>query len=130
MLGKEKRALRAVAARLKINKALVSLPVSELSLGSIRSIDDTLTKHEMVMLRFNDVAKKSDAKLMGASAAASCSAELVQTVGHTGLLFRRCRPPSVISGLLNEELEKQVASGPGKLDALKRKREERVRDTW
>jgi RNA-binding protein YhbY len=127
-MGKDKRALRAIASRLKINKALVTLPVSELSPGSIRNIDDTLTKHEMVMLRFNDVAKKADAKLMGASAAASCNAELVQTVGHTGLLFRRCHPPSVISNLLKVELEKLARSGSGKLDGVQSGRQERVRD--
>lgn len=100
--GRQRRSLRAIAARMKNTKTHISIPFDVLSTGSISNIKDTISKHEMVSVRFNSIDKKSKAKYLAAAVAEACQCEVAQTVGHSALLYKEASPPKEVTILLNE----------------------------
>lgn len=106
MNGKHKRCLRAIAGRMKIDKTLNIIPFNSLTEGSIRNIKESLATHELLQLRLNNLDKAQDVKIISASLAEETGSEVVQTVGHTLLLFKPLKPTSAMSVLLKQELEK------------------------
>jgi pyrimidine deaminase RibD-like protein/RNA-binding protein YhbY len=63
-------------------------------------LDNILWQHELVLLRFNSAGiRKKYAKVLGKRMAQDLDACLVQTVGHTCLLFRPSDPPGFNLGM-------------------------------
>jgi len=113
MTGSKRRALRALAGRLKAEQSLVEVQwssrnsqntakqkvgddledaVSQLVLDPswMETIDNLLWDHELVLLRLkNAVDKKKGAKLLGTRIAdVLVNTHVAQVVGHTALLYR------------------------------------------
>lgn len=113
--GKQRRSLRAIAARMKNTKTHVSIPFDGLTPGSIKNIKESILKHEMVSVRFNSVDKKREAKSLAEIVAEACNCEVAQTVGHTALLYKQATPPQTVTRSLNEMMNeiKAASNLPG-----------------
>ncbi|CAM9137994.1 unnamed protein product [Discosporangium mesarthrocarpum] len=90
LTGREKRALRSLAGRRRSEGKLriMNLGYIDPPDGFMQELDTSLRSHELVNVRLAAVGKKAEAKELGASLATHMDAELVQTMGHTVLLFR------------------------------------------
>lgn len=104
LTGKHNRSLRAIAGRMKLAKTLNTIQLNEVTSQSLSNIDISLASHEMVLLRMLTLDKKSAAKELGLSVAEKTNSTVVQTVGHTVLLYRPTNPPSAVSRMLQAEL--------------------------
>jgi RNA-binding protein len=82
--GAEKRALRARGQRLE---ATVRLGHAGLTEGWLRTLDEALSKDELVKVRFTDPAV--DRKLIAPEVAEKSASELVALVGNVAVYFRR-----------------------------------------
>ena len=107
LTGRHRRILRAIAGRMKVEQKLPILPASnEISDSILTNIAETMENNELVALRFNKAAKKIEAKELGLRIAQASNSEVIQTLGHTVLLFRPTQPPSIVSQLLKAEFDK------------------------
>jgi RNA-binding protein YhbY len=122
MNGALRSVLRTLSSRKKAAGTLAEVPwggasipvsdnmeaaVDELVLDPawMEHVDDTLWKHEFMVLRLNKaVAKKKGAKLLGERIAKQLQAHVAQTVGHTCLLYR----PGIPKVLDLEELAEET----------------------
>lgn len=115
MNGAKRRLLRNIAGRQKQEGTIVEIDWScsgdsiedvsgdgleesiqnlELNHVWMERVDESLWKHELVVLRLTRaVKKKKGAKLLGERIANELGATVAQTVGHTVLLYRPSRPP-------------------------------------
>ena len=107
LTGKHRRALRAVANRLKQDKTLDSLiyKTKQPKETSLLNLNNILNIKEMVLLKL-DVEKRKEAKILGLELAVETKSELIQVVGHTVLLYKQSSPPNNISNMLESELKK------------------------
>ena len=101
--------------------------VDELPLGAnwMEQVDSMLWDHELVNLRLSRaVGKKKLAKQLGERIAAELNAHVVQTVGHTVLLYRPGMPPVLdLEALVEEQKEEQKA----RQEAKEQKEEQKAR---
>lgn len=106
--GFERRALRAIAARLKRDDKLQMLSCkfraeSDFTDSYLNNLSDILKANELVQVKCL-VDKKKEAKVLGSLLCKKLDAELAQTVGHSVLLYKRADPPMEISKLLAQEI--------------------------
>jgi len=87
--GASKRLLRSIAATLKRTKELSTIRCTKApSAHTLLEIGQSLDMYELVLLRIDDVGKNKQAKLVGSELAALTNSSLVQTLGHTALLYK------------------------------------------
>jgi len=106
--GKERRALRAIANRMKQDQTLLILP-SSISFNDnfIKNVIESLESKEMILLKFNDIKKKSEVKQVMVAIQDRTKSELVQVLGHTALIYKEKKDnKSIIRKALNDELER------------------------
>ena len=104
--GKERRALRTIANRMKQDTSLLTLPCSiSYSDNFIRNIKESLEAKEMILLRFNDSSNKKEVKSIMDVISKQSNSEIIQIVGHTALIFKE-KKESKIRKILNDELER------------------------
>ena len=105
--GKERRALRAIANRMKQDTSLLTLPCSvSYSDNFIRNIKESLEAKEMILLRFNDSGNKKEVKSIMDVISKQSNSEIIQIVGHTALIYKEKKTLSKIRKILNDELER------------------------
>jgi RNA-binding protein len=80
----EKRDLKARAQRLE---AMLRLGHAGLTDGFVKSMDDALTSHGLVKMKFTD--HKEEKKTLAPQIAERTGSELVMQVGHVAVFFRR-----------------------------------------
>ncbi|KAL1496572.1 hypothetical protein AB1Y20_014177 [Prymnesium parvum] len=86
--GKQKRQLRAVAARLASAKQLRSVIVTDTS-RSAADVSAQLDSHELVRARFPRAEKKKEAAALAEELIAQVgNAVVAEVLGHTALLYR------------------------------------------
>jgi len=104
--GKERRALRAIANRMKQDTSLLTLPCSvSYNDNFIRNIKESLEAKEMILLRFNDSNNKKEVKSIMDVISKQSNSEIIQIVGHTALIYKE-KKISKIRKILNDELER------------------------
>lgn len=81
--GAEKRALKSRAQTLE---AVVRVGQAGLSTPMVASMDDALSQHELVKVRF--VGLKEERRTLAPELALKTSSVLVQTVGNVAVYFR------------------------------------------
>ena len=69
----------------------------------MRNLEESLIAREMVLLKIK-VDKRKQAKEIGSDIASRSKANLVQSLGHTILLYRTSNPPKDITAMLSKEL--------------------------
>ena len=108
--GFERREIRALANRLKFENKLqcTSLNVRDISDSARRNIESLLLSDELLQVKLN-VDKKKEAKEVGVGLARSTGSELVQTIGHSILLYRP-GTRSIVRALLNEQQQRAAAA--------------------
>ena len=85
----EKRALKARAQRLE---AVVKLGHAGISEAFLKSMDEALTTHELVKMKFSDF--KEEKKTLAPEIADRTQSELVTLVGNVAVFFR-AKPAAV-----------------------------------
>ena len=103
--GKERRALRAIANRLKTQSALAVLSCSGVSDSFVANAKEVLAARSLLQVRFSAPDKK-EVKMLCESLALATGAEVVQVLGHTGLFFL----PSPRGGEMDKLLAQELAS--------------------
>lgn len=105
--GKKRRALRAIANRLKTQSTLAvvtcgSIPISPAFVDNFKAV---LAARSLVQVKFS-VPDKKECKALSAELAAQTGADVVQIMGHTGLFFLpgRGEVSSEVDKLLVKEL--------------------------
>eukprot|EP00640_Fibrocapsa_japonica_P006548 CAMPEP_0113943364 /NCGR_PEP_ID=MMETSP1339-20121228/23208_1 /TAXON_ID=94617 /ORGANISM="Fibrocapsa japonica" /LENGTH=174 /DNA_ID=CAMNT_0000948213 /DNA_START=29 /DNA_END=553 /DNA_ORIENTATION=+ /assembly_acc=CAM_ASM_000762 len=95
--GKEKKALRSLAGqkRQKGDMHYLTLGHDEPTNGFLKALDDILSAHELVSVRMANVDKKAQAKEIGETLAEKTSSGLAQVIGHSALLYRPSKKPSI-----------------------------------
>ncbi|KAJ1636014.1 hypothetical protein T492DRAFT_962570 [Pavlovales sp. CCMP2436] len=90
MNGARRRQLRALAGRLQADGKLTVITVLGVDFTPhfLGTIARTLDQHELIKLRFRDVASKKEVKVIADEIATGRGAHLTQVVGHTALLYR------------------------------------------
>ena len=108
--GSDRREIRALANKLKSENRLqcASINVRNISDSAVSNIEKLLLSDELLQVKLN-VEKKRDAKLVGAELALSTQSELVQTVGHSVLLYRP-GTRSIVQTLLKEQQQRAAAA--------------------
>ena len=87
--------LRSTAGRMKQAKTLQTIPFTGITPTTIQNVKDNLARHELLLLRLNNLEKKSDAaEVAGFLCGETCS-ELVQIIGHTVLIYKAGNPPKL-----------------------------------
>lgn len=89
LTGKQKRHLRGLAHHLK---PLVQIGADGASDGVLQHIDEALEAHELVKVRLLDADRDDLAEALS-RVEAQVKAHIVQTVGHTLVLFRQRTDP-------------------------------------
>ena len=69
-------------------KPVVLVGNAGLSEAVVTEIDRSLEHHELMKVRLNSVDRETKQRLI-ASICASCHAELVQSIGHIALIYRK-----------------------------------------
>ena len=105
--GKHRRALRSIANRLKKEKLL---PIVQFTLKNdienpLKNINSLLDLKELLVVKI-DAEQSKVAKEVGELVASHTKSEIVQSLGHTVLLFRPHPTNNIISKLLESELSK------------------------
>jgi pyrimidine deaminase RibD-like protein/RNA-binding protein YhbY len=111
--GKDRRSLRSIANRLHAEKKLcciewkggkvdtdgdVQAALDQLVIPAfwLEQLDDSLWGNELVLVRLNKaVQKRKQAESIGRRIADQVQAQLVESKGHTVLLFRSALPPKI-----------------------------------
>ena len=81
------RELRELKARAQRLKPMLKVGKDGLSPAFLKAVDDTLTHHDLVKVKFDEFKKHK--KELGPKLAESVAANLVMQVGHVVVLFRR-----------------------------------------
>ena len=89
LTGKQKRHLRGLAHHLK---PLVQVGAGGASEGVLQHLDETLEAHELVKVRLLDADRDDLAEALE-RVRSHVKAHIVQTVGHTLVLFRQRTDP-------------------------------------
>lgn len=83
LAGYQRRALRAAAHALD---PVVHVGAQGVSETVLKSVDEALTAHELIKMRFVD--HKDEKKTIAADVAAKLDAVVAGTVGHVAILYR------------------------------------------
>jgi RNA-binding protein len=89
--SKQKRYLRSLAHTLK---PVVMVGGSGLSAGVINEANDRLEHHELIKVRISG-AERSERVAMSEALAAETNSEVVNTIGHITVLYRRSKKPQI-----------------------------------
>ncbi|MCG6880266.1 MAG: YhbY family RNA-binding protein [Deltaproteobacteria bacterium] len=84
--GFQRRYLRGLAHKMK---PVVFVGQKGLTETLNRSIDDALTAHELIKLKFIDFKEKDDKKEITETIEKAHGCELLGMIGHTAIFFRR-----------------------------------------
>lgn len=84
MKGSERKQLRAIGHHLS---PVLMIAGSGLSDSVLAEAERALHDHELIKIRIS-IADRSERQLLAARLARQLGAELIQTLGHTALLFR------------------------------------------
>ena len=105
--GKERRALRAIANRMKQDLSLLILPCSvSYNDNFIKNIKESLDSKELILLKFHDIEKKKEVKEIMIDICDKSNSEIIQVVGHTALIYKEKEKNSKIRKVLKDEIEK------------------------
>lgn len=91
LTGKQKRHLRGLGHDLH---PLVTIGDKGLSDSVLAELDQTLEHHELIKVKIN-AGDREEKKALIAAMANQCTATLVQTIGHTALLYRKAQDPKL-----------------------------------
>ena len=86
--GYQRRALRGLAHSLEPLAHVGQEGVSE---AVVKAVDEALTAHELLKVRFVD--HKEERKALAAELAERCDAQLAGVVGHVAILYREHSEP-------------------------------------
>ena len=89
--GKQKRYLRSLAHN---QRAIVTVGTKGLTDDLLGELNTALDYHELLKIRLPASSKTQHQNLMQSICAATNS-ELVQVIGHTGVIFRAADPPKI-----------------------------------
>ena len=90
--GKQKRYLRSLAQN---QRAMFQIGKDGLSDNLIHTVDDALEAHELVKIKFLKTVSE-DHDEIAFDLAMNTGSEIVQTIGHTIVLYRRAKEPKII----------------------------------
>ncbi|MBQ6452145.1 MAG: ribosome assembly RNA-binding protein YhbY [Solobacterium sp.] len=90
--GKQKRYLRSLAQN---QRAMFQIGKDGLSDNLINTVDEALEAHELVKIKFLKTVSE-DHDEIAFDLAMHTESEIVQTIGHTIVLYRRAREPKII----------------------------------
>ena len=79
--------LRALKARAQLLKPVVRIGKDGLSPGLLQALDEALTSHELVKVKFDEF--KEEKKQLSPELAQKVSAHIIMRVGNVLVLFRR-----------------------------------------
>tara|TARA_R110000787_G_scaffold333_4_gene1078 strand:- start:2282 stop:2587 length:306 start_codon:yes stop_codon:yes gene_type:complete len=97
LLNTDKKHLRRIGHNLK---PVVTVASKGLSANVLAEVDRALTDHELIKIRLS-VGDRETKQAVSQQLCEQSGAELVQTIGHTVLLFRKAeRPNPELSNLL------------------------------
>lgn len=85
----QKKHFRAIGHKLH---PVVSIAGKGLSEGVMEELERALEDHELIKIKVS-LGDRDDKKNLMAQICLRCNAELVQTIGHTGLIFRPAKTP-------------------------------------
>ena len=88
----DNRELRALKSRAQLLKPMVKLGKDGMSPAFLKSLDDVLTHHELVKVKFDEF--KEQKKELMAQLAEKVSAHIILRVGNVLVLFRRRATPA------------------------------------
>ncbi len=91
LTGKQKRHLRGLGHDLH---PLVTVGGNGLSEGVLAELDQTLEHHELIKIKVG-AGDREERKNLIEELVAKSGATLVQTIGHTALLYRKAKKPSL-----------------------------------
>lgn len=89
--SKQKRYLRALAHKLK---PVVMVGGSGLSEGVINEATERLAYHELIKVRISG-ADRGARRAMAETLARETGSEIVQSIGHVTILYRRSKKPHI-----------------------------------
>lgn len=92
MTGKQKRYLRALASTMP---AIVQIGKEGLTEAVVDSADRAITARELIKIKVLNNSPE-EAKLVFASLGEAIGAELVQVIGHNGVLYKAKAEPKII----------------------------------
>lgn len=97
LLNTDKKHLRRIGHNLK---PVVTVASKGLSANVLAEVDRALTDHELIKIRLS-VGDRETKQAVSQQLCEQSGAELIQTIGHTVLLFRKAeRPNPELSNLL------------------------------
>ena len=102
-LGKQRRALRSLANKLKQSKELCVVQCNEVTEPFKKNLLEQLNSLELVQVRLLSVEKRKEAETIGLELSAETEALLAQVVGHTILLYKESSPRGKVSKMLEKE---------------------------
>ena len=88
--GFERQYLRGLAHGLK---PLVLIGKEGLTKGTISAVDEGLSRHELIKIKFNDFKDSEQKTVLTGELAASTKSALVGMIGHTATLYRQQADP-------------------------------------
>ena len=109
MTGKQKRYLRSLAATMP---AVVNIGKGGLEDAVIDSARAAITARELIKVKILNNAPIEDAEEVFAELADMLGAELVQVIGHNGVLYKAKKEPKIV---LPKPETAPVATGHGML---------------
>ena len=89
--GKQKRHLRGLGHELH---PLVTIAGKGLSESVLAELDQTLEHHELIKVKIS-AGERDEKKALIAEMVEKGKATLVQTIGHTALLYRKAQQPKL-----------------------------------
>ncbi len=99
LLNTDKKHLRRIGHNLK---PVVTVASKGLSANVLAEVDRALTDHELIKIRLS-VGDRETKQAVSQQLCEQSGAELIQTIGHTVLLFRKAeRPNPELSNLLRQ----------------------------
>ena len=88
--GYQKKYLRGLAHG---RRPVVQIGREGVTAGVIRAVDEELSRHELIKVKFNDIKEKDLKEAITGEVAAKTGSEPVGMIGHTVILYRRQADP-------------------------------------
>jgi RNA-binding protein len=89
--GFEKKYLRGLAHDLK---PLVLIGKEGITDGIVRAIDEGLSQHELIKIKFNDFKEKDQKETLTGELVVKTGSAQIGMIGHTAILFRSQTDPA------------------------------------
>ncbi len=106
--GYQKKYLRGLAHGLR---AIVQIGREGVTDGLIRAIDEGLSRHELIKVKFNDIKEKDLKEAISEEVAAKTGGVQVGMIGHTMILYRGQADPEKRKIVLPERESNQEKEG-------------------